>query len=193
MRNRKSVIVAFMIVACMLMAIGFAAFADILDVTGIMEIGFDNAQSSFDGDVYFSAASNDGQGGTIYTASVNSNDPDKASFTVDGLKNVGETCTITYTIQNENEFDVNVTLRGDATHSLDTSHLEEGESAHAHFDVTVQYFGDLKASTGTLTVPAKSSATFTITVELIKTPQLADTTAKIHETYFFELDVVDVQ
>ena len=189
MRNRKGVIVAFMIVACMLMAIGFAAFADILDVDGVMEIGYDNAQNAFDADVYFSDVSEDGQAGKIYTASINSNDPDKATFTVSGLGAVGDKTTITYTIANDNEFDVVVSLRGNTTHNPDASH--GGEEGHKHFRVTNE-LGELKDSALTKTVPAQSTVTFTVTVELIETPQLADTSAKVHETYYLELDVVDV-
>ena len=57
MKNRKTVVVAFMLCAVMLLGVGYAALSDVLDIQGTAQVTQGNAQNAFDGDVYFSAVS----------------------------------------------------------------------------------------------------------------------------------------
>ena len=56
MRNRKTVITAFILVAVMLMAVGFAALADDLYITGTAKVLQTNAENSFGEDILFTRA-----------------------------------------------------------------------------------------------------------------------------------------
>ena len=114
MRNRKTVIVAFMLLACMLMAVGFAALTDTLNIEGDAEVSQNNAENAFDEDVYFSAVSS----GSGYTAEILSSNNDKGNFTVTGLEGKDDVISITFTIQNDNDFGVNVVV--DPTKSKNT-------------------------------------------------------------------------
>ena len=78
MKNRKSVIVAFLLVAVMLLGVGYAALTDVLDITGTADVNQSAAEESFNEDIFFSAAVANESGNT---ASVNADNNDKASFT----------------------------------------------------------------------------------------------------------------
>ena len=105
MKKRRSTIIAFLLVAALCLGIGYAALTDVLDIQGTAEVNQSAAEDSFNQDIYFSAVSS-GEG---YTASINTDNPDKATFTVTGLKDKDQTIEITYTIKNEGDLDAVVT------------------------------------------------------------------------------------
>ena len=105
MKKRRSTIIAFLLVAALCLGIGYAALTDVLDIQGTAEVNLAGVESDFDAHVYFSAFST-GEG---YTASINGNNNDKASFTVNGLKTEGQEITVTFTIKNDHDLPVTVT------------------------------------------------------------------------------------
>lgn len=171
MRNRKTIIVAFVLLACMLLAVGFAAMADQLDISGTTEVSFTNAQNAFDKDVYFSAVST----GTGYTAEISASDPDTATYKFTGLSNVGDTLSITFTITNENAFDVSCVLD-----PANTVHTRE---EYFEFSTNV---GDTA-----FTVPAGGSFDVVLTAELLQLPQLSEGQT-LSGTYAIQYDVTDI-
>ena len=106
MRNRKTVVVAFMLCAVMLLGIGYAALTDTLEITGSAGVNVDDSRKVFDEDVYFSKVIS----GNGCTAEILS-DNDKGEITVtDGeLKEVGNEVIATYTIKSESDLAVKVT------------------------------------------------------------------------------------
>ena len=78
MKNRKMAIVAFFLVAVLCIGAGYAVLTDILDIQGVANE-------------------------TGNTAEVNTNTPDKATFTVNTLAGKGDKATFTFTIKNEND------------------------------------------------------------------------------------------
>lgn len=169
MRNRKTVIVAFMLIACMLMAVGFAALTDTLNIEGDAEVSQINAENAFDDDVYFSAVSS----GSGYTAEILSTNNDKGNFTVTGLEGKDDVISITFTIQNDNEFGVNVVVDPTNTETTNTEYFECTTSV-----------GD-----ATFSIPAHGSYNVTVNVKLLKTPILAENQT-ISGTFTLEYDVV---
>ena len=167
MKNRKTVVVAFLLVAAMLLGVGYAALTDVLDINGSATINQSAAEDAFDMDVYFSAAVANEEGNT---ASVNSNDNDKASFTVNTLKGKGDKATFTFTITNNGDVDAEVTPTLGAT---------DGNSNPEYFAVTSDWNGQAK------TIAAGGSMTYTVTIELLKTP-----TETIHGAFHIELTAV---
>ena len=171
MRNRKRIIVSFMIIACMLMAVGFAALTDTLNLIGDAEVDFNTANSGFDADVYFSAAEalNDEKGDTANVTP----DVDIARFSVRSLAAKGEKATFTFTVKNDNEFAAYVKVNNEKSVNNNTE----------YFNVTMDVTE--------FEVPAEGEYTFTVTVELLKTPQLDQVGDKVTATFGIEMDVQD--
>ena len=169
MRNRKTVVVAFLLVAVMLLGTGYAQLTDTLDITGSADVNQSAAEEAFNEDIYFSAAVANETGNT---ASVNADNNDKASFTANTLKGKDDKVTFTFTIKNDGDVDAEVTPKLNA--SLGNTNSE-------YFSVTSDWDGATKP------LAAHSEIAYTITVELIKTP-----TETISGSFLVELTAVSV-
>ena len=167
MKNRKLVIVAFLLVAMMLLGVGYAALSDTLDITGSADVNQSAAEEAFNEDVFFSAAVANEAGNT---ASINADNNDKASFTANTLKGKGDKVTFTFTIKNDGDVDATVTPKLNAT---------LGNTNPEYFAISSDWDGAAK------TLAAHSEVTYTITVELIKTP-----TETISGSFLVELTAV---
>ena len=149
MKNRRNIIVAFLLCACMIIGVGYATLTDVLDITGSADVNQSAAEEAFNEDIYFSGAVANETGNT---ASVNSDNNDKASFTANTLKGKGDKATFTYTINNDGDLDAIVTP------SISSNTNTE------FFNVYSDWNGqptELKAG---------QSVTYTVTIELIETP-----------------------
>ena len=151
MKNRKGLI-SIMLVAVLLLGIGYAALTDTLDITGSADVNQSAAEEAFNEDIYFSAAVANETGNT---ASVNADNNDKASFTAATLKGKGDKVTFTFTIKNDGDVDATVTPKLNAT---------LGNTNPEYFSLTSDWDGEAKV------LAAQSSITYTLTVELLKTP-----------------------
>ena len=169
MKNRKTVVVAFLLVAVMLLGVGYAALTDVLDITGSADVNQSAAEEAFNEDIFFSAAAANQTGNT---ASVNADNQDKASFTANTLKGQGDKVTFTFTIKNNGDVDATVTPTLNAT---------TGNTKPEYFKITSDWNGAAK------TLAAGGTLTYTVTVELIKTP-----TEAISGSFLIELTAVSV-
>ena len=169
MKNRRNVVVAFLVVAVMLLGIGYAALSDTLDITGSADVNQSAAEEAFNEDIYFSAAVANETGNT---ASVNADNNDKASFTAATLKGKGDKVTFTFTISNDGDLAATVTPKLNA--SLGNTNSE-------YFSIKSDWDGAEK------TLAAHSTITYTITLELLKTP-----TETISGSFLVELTAVSV-
>ena len=170
MKNRRTVVVAFLLVAVLLLGVGYAALTDVLDITGTAEIDRAAAESSFNEDIYFSAAVANDNGNT---ASVNADNNDKASFTANNLKGEGDTATFTFSIVNVGDVDATITPR-----IITNSNTE-------YFEIYSDWLGatkDLPAGT-----TADAPLTYTVTVKLLKTP-----TETLSGSFLIDLTAVSV-
>ena len=149
MKNRKTVVVAFLLVAMLLIGVGFAQLTDQLLITGSAGVDADDSQEVFDGDIYFSKVIN----GTGCTAEILS-DPDQGEITVTAgaLKEVGNEVIATYTIKSESDLDVTVTP------SIVTSNP-------TYFTVTTSWNDTAQV------LPAGSTIDITVTVKLARTAE----------------------
>ena len=136
-----------MLIAALALGIGYAALTDVLDIQGTAEVNQAAAEDSFNQDVYFSAVSS-GEG---YTASINNDNNDKGTFTVTGLKDKGESISITYTIKNE----------GDLA-AVITPEIRQN-SNDTYFDFTSNW-------DGAKTLAGNSETTIVVTVTLKELP-----------------------
>lgn len=149
MKNRKTVVVAFLLVAVMLLGVGYAALTDILTINGSAKVEQTAAEDAFNEDIYFSAAVANQDGNE---ASVNPDNNDEASFAANTLKGQGDEATFTFTIKNAGDVDATVTPVLTSKDQVD------------YFTVTHDWEDaakDLKAG---------EAITYTITVALSKTP-----------------------
>ena len=167
MKNRKTIVVAFMLCAVMLLGVGYAALSDTLDINGSADINSTAAEEAFNEDIYFSdAVANEG---APNTATIASNDPDMASFAANSLQGQGDTATFTFTIKNAG--DVNATV----TPTL----ASDGNFNPEYFSVSSDWNGLPKD------LAAGAEITYTVTVTLLKTP-----TETIHGSFHIELKAV---
>lgn len=117
MKNRKIVIVAFLLIATLLLGIGYAALTDTLTIIGNAHIDLDAANVTFDSKVYFSnavATSTTGTGGYVNgqltNVDVASYTPDDATFTANQLAVMGEKSVFTFTITNDSNVPADITI-----------------------------------------------------------------------------------
>ena len=160
MKNRRAIIVIFMLCACLLVGVGYAALTDVLDITGSGKVTRANALNSFMDKVYFTEVSTSNDGG--YTASINSNDNNKASFTVDTLSGKDDSETIHFTITNKSDLNTEVTFK-----TLYNSNEQ-------YFSVTYAIGGVAISATDGIDLLAGSDAVVDVTVTLLETPNLAE-------------------
>lgn len=156
MKNRKTVIVAFMLVAVLLLGIGYAALSDTLTIIGNAHIDIGAANTTFDEKVYFSDAKATSSTGTGATADVVSFTADDATFTANKLAVKGETSVFTFTIKNDSNVDAKVTVNAKKLSGAENP----SNSNTDKFSVEYELSSDTIASKGTITV--------TVTVEVVK-------------------------
>ena len=147
MKQRKTVIVAFLLAAVLLLGVGYAALSDTLTIDGSAGVSYDDASEAFDEDIYFSKVIS----GTGCTAEINS-DPDTGTITVtDGaLKEVGDEVIATYTIKSDSDLDVKI--------PIPTINNDDSE----YFEVKTSWAVDQ-------TLTAGGTLDVTVTIKLIKT------------------------
>ena len=110
MKNRKTIVVAFLLVAAMLLGVGYAALTDTLTIIGNAHIDVDTANKTFDEKVYFSDAEATSSTGTGTKDDVAAFNDDDATFTANKLAVMGEESVFTFTITNDSNVDAKVTV-----------------------------------------------------------------------------------
>lgn len=177
MKNRKIVVVAFLLIAVLLLGVGYAAVTDTLTIIGNAHIDMGQVETTFDQNIYFSAAVATSSTGTGTTDDVASFTPDDATFTANKLAIVGEKSVFTFTITNDGNVDavisVNATkLSGDTNPS--NSNTEKFTVTYAYPEgMTVAKDG------GTITVvvtvevanPVTTATSATFGIELTATSE----------------------
>lgn len=157
MKNRRNIIVAFLLCACLIVGVGYAALTDTLDITGSADITLSTLEAEFNQDIYFTAAVANDEGNT---ASVNNDNNDKASFTANNLAKKGDKATFTFTLTNDGNTDLDALI----TPKLDS---EKGNTQPQYFNIYSDWQGEAKI------LEVGKTITYTVTVELIDTPQAA--------------------
>ena len=172
MKNRRITIVAFLLIAALTLGFGYAAVTNILDIQGSASVSATAAEAEFNENVYFkgvkkgdelvqSIVAGDNLG---YTANINTNNNDKAQFTVTGLEKSGDKYSITFVVQNDSTFDAKVSVKTNTNTNT------------ANFAFTNSLESDTIAAGGDLEV--------TVTVELI-----TELTSAASGSFVIELDV----
>ena len=148
MKAKRLIVVSFLLVAEVVLGVGFAAVSTTLDITGKADV---NPDAAFKADIYFDTATANDAGNT---AAVNANDDNKASFTANNLSGQGDSASFTYVIKNSGDLDATISVTACSVSVGDTS----------IFDITTDW-NEAKP------LDANGSATITVTVSLKETPK----------------------
>ena len=105
MKNRRFVIVAFMLVAVLTMSIGFAAYSTTLAIHGTTAVSAEAIEFT-EKVIFIDAESSNVAYGTAAVA----DDGKSASFAVTGMTERNETVQFTYTIENTSDYDVSIEI-----------------------------------------------------------------------------------
>ena len=104
MKNRRFALVAFMLVAVLVMGVGFAAYSTTLSILGTTEVSAEALE--FTEDVRFVGATTTNEAfGTATTG-----DGQTATFTVNGMTRYNDRVQFTYTIANGSDYDVSIAI-----------------------------------------------------------------------------------
>jgi hypothetical protein len=144
MKKRRIIILAFMLIAVMVVGIGFAAYSTTLAIHGTTAVSAEALQ--FTEDVQFTSVTSSNE--AFGTATIG--DGQTATFKVDGMTQYNDRVQFTYTITNGSSYDVDIAI---TTHPTPAS--------PSKCTVTTA----LSAST----IPAGQSITATVTVVLNET------------------------
>ena len=116
MKNRRNIIIAFLLCATILVGVGYAALSDTLRIDGTAAVKHENANNAFDGCVKFDTTITHGldEADTIeYSA-----DSDIANITVNSLTVEGSTAIFELKIINNYQEPIYVTPKIDESSSL---------------------------------------------------------------------------
>ncbi len=173
MKNRRTVIASFLLIAVLVMGIGYAALTDNLFIKGEATLATTSAQSNFDEDVYFVEKIDgvtvtkelDCTGANATTTPdsvvIGATDPDSATFYVKSLGNKGEFVVFQFTIKNDSqEFDAKITLDAGFPTTTDATNFTITYSTQATGDPL----------TGEITCAAGGTVTVYVKVVLNNTP-----------------------
>lgn len=175
MKNRKTIIVAFLLVAAMAIGVGYAALTDTLTIIGNAHIDTDIANSTFDQRVYFSASAASSTTGTGTEDDVASHTTDDATFTANKLAVVGEKSVFTFTIKNDSNVDATISvnptkLSGDANPTNSNSDKFTVDYAYPDGMTIAKNGGTIKVTvTVTVAEPVTSATSATFGIELTAT------------------------
>lgn len=104
MKQRRTVIISFLLVAVMLLGVGYAAVADPLEITGALNVSKTAVEKELEDDVYFvedSASVVSNESGLTASCSLQSvAKPDIAYMTVNAFDEIGQTVTFQYQVKN---------------------------------------------------------------------------------------------
>ena len=160
MKNRRNIIVAFLLCACLIVGVGYAALTDTLRIDGTAAVKHENANNVFDGCVVFDNTITHGvnQLDTIEYGA----DADTATVTVNSLTVEGSTAIFELIIKNNYQEDIYVFPTIDESSAL--------------YDKTL--IGLSSTWQGTMhKIASESTITYTLTVECLRTINADETTS----------------
>lgn len=164
MKKRKTYIVMAVLIAAVVLGVGYAAITNIgLQINGTASATAheENFKVKFDDDTEIATdKTNVSANSTSVVVTPGITDDHNATLTVSGLTTTGDTVTATYTVKNISE-ELSATIAAGAVQNSNTE----------YFDVT-------SVVNNPATIAPNGSTTVTVTVELIKTP-IADQTATL--------------
>ena len=115
MRNRKTIVVAFLLVAAMLLGVGYAALTDTLTMDGRVTIDMNQAGVNFDAKVYWKDARIVSSTNTSEKDSITLTSADDINFNLHSLATKGDVVNMVATIQNDSNVPVKINMNTPTT------------------------------------------------------------------------------
>ena len=204
MKNRKRVIITFLVIAALLLGVGYAAFTDVLVAKGDFEASAASASVEFDANVYFlNETGGDDTKHPVFVQSLaaDSSGEEKYSLEDNGdslILNVttfnfkNDTIVVRAPIVNKNVgFDANLVLDKVTTNAT----YEGGSYKYSYFvstDPSADYTTPV-SNTETVTVPANGTVYLFVKVTLDKNPDPTSATPNVTGSFRIEYDVTAVE
>ena len=172
MKNRKIVVVAFLLVATMLLGVGYAALTDTLTITGALKTDTTVAMDEFDADVYFSGTSIVRDDTVNKAASQIGDGRDEATIQALHFTAKDQVVVAQFTIANDSANEFAAIIEGE--------NVEVTNTADDHDPIfTVTWSWDQNSiNTDDVTLQPGESKILYVTITLTETPQ------EIHEASF---------
>ena len=168
MKNRRNVIVAFLLVAVLLLGVGYATLTDTLTIIGNATIDKNAANDKFDENIYFidsKFVNTTGTGKKGEDVASHTEKGDDATFAAHSLAYVGEAATFKFTVMNDSNVDVKVLVN-----SKKTSGVENPSNSNpSKFTTNYDY------SRTDMIIPAGETMDITVTVTVAAPVIDADT------------------
>lgn len=159
MKNRKTVVVAFLLVAAMLLGIGYANLTTTLTIIGNAHVDIAQAEVNFDNKVYFSSARLGNSTGTGGTADeISANNTDDATYVVNKLATKGEYSEFYFTIKNDSNVPVKISVEPTKLSGAEN----DTNSNPSIFEVTYEYAND------NMEIPSGGEMEVKVTVKIIE-------------------------
>ena len=158
MKKRRTLVVAFVLVAALCLGIGYAAVSTTLDINGSATM---LPNKAFAEQICFTAATPLEAGNT---ANVNTNNNSKASFTANNLNGIGNKASFTFTVENKGDLaaKLNVTVCNVTAGNV------TGEDPY--FKITTNWEDAVKDIAAADENSDDDTVTVTVTVEVLRTP-----------------------
>lgn len=146
--KKRTLVISVLLVAALALGIGYAALSDTLTINGTIKSDGGAMSDTFDGLVYFTNASVTNEPAAHVTATVTAAyGGDEASYTIEGMKVVGDKVEMEFNIHNAYSETVWVTI------------ADHEENTNECLIITNNYTGPIEIATG-------ATVAFTISVEL---------------------------
>ena len=140
MKNRRNMIVAFLLCACLIVGVGYAALTDTLDVIGDTNLSNEAANEELNEDIYFKETLNVENCGAV--VSLSDNDKIAVTVTDDNSKMAvtGDSASFQAVVKNDSLVDVVLTFTYTASAYIDMHVVEaDGVVVPAQGEVTLNF------------------------------------------------------
>ena len=137
MKNRRNMIVAFLLCACLIVGVGYAALTDTLDVIGDTVLSFEAAKDEINEDVYFVETLDVDNCGAV--VSISDNDKIAVTVTDDNSKMAvkGDTASFKAVVANDSLVDVVLTFTHTASAYIEMYAVNDAGEHEMGYTVTI--------------------------------------------------------
>ena len=189
MKNRKKVLVAFVLCAALLTSVGYAALSTVLTLDGTTYIKTEAAQNEFAGDVILKSVSASTAGSLAGDTAVIDDGSNNmtATLNVNSLGLAGDTAEFTVVVESKSQFAATMAIKSISvnnqpltvsTNGLTSTSTSEALDISCTWDTVDLAAGDTEAQ----------EAVLTIIVKLNNTPQ-----SNVDYTFQIELEATSVE
>lgn len=170
MKNRKTVVVAFLMAAVMLLGVGYAALTDTLTLIGNATIDFEQAGVNFDAKVYWSAGEIISSTNSSPDDAVGGINTDDATFVLHSLATKDDVAVLKFTIKNDSNVPVHITMNNPSITGTGADKFS-CDYAYSRDDMIIPANGGTMDVTVTVTVaqPVTTQLTATFSVSYTAT------------------------